>query len=59
MQIKKKDLILPMETRVIDLIYIPDEKYKTIITSTSDGFIRGWKFHNGNWILASQPDNEE
>jgi hypothetical protein len=41
------------------LIYIPDEKYKTIITSTSDGFIRGWKFHNGNWILAGQPDNEE
>lgn len=41
------------------MIYLPDEKYKTIITSTSDGLIRGWKYNNGNWILAGLPDNDE
>ena len=59
LQIKKKDLVLETETRLLDIIYLADQKYKTIITSTSDGLIRGWRYNNGGWVLAGQPDNEE
>jgi WD40 repeat protein len=41
------------------MIYIQDKKYKTLVVSTSDGFVRGWKYHQGAFVRANQPDNEE
>lgn len=39
------------------MIYLDDKKYKTLLVSTSDGYIRGWKFSQNGFVLASQPDN--
>jgi hypothetical protein len=41
------------------MLYIPDKKYKVLVVSTSDGFVKGWKHHQGGFVLATQPDNEE
>ena len=57
LEIKKKDLVLKTDTRILDIVYIPDERYKLLVTSTSDGMVRGWRFNNGSWMLAYQPDN--
>ena len=39
------------------MLYIPDKKYKTLVVSTSDGIVRGWKYQQGSFIKATQPDN--
>jgi hypothetical protein len=39
------------------MIYISDKKYKVLVISTSDGIVRGWKYHQGSFIRATQPDN--
>jgi hypothetical protein len=57
--IRKKDLILPTNVRILDMLYINDKKYKVLVVSTSDGIVRGWKFHQGAFVRANQPDNEE
>ena len=58
MSIRKKDLIIPTNVRILDMIYISDKKYKILVTSTSDGIIRGWKYHQSGFIRATQPDND-
>ena len=30
-----------------------------MLTSTSDGYVRGWKVNHKSFYLANQPDNEE
>lgn len=57
-QIKKKDLVVSTEIRILDMVYLPDEKYKMLVTSTSDGVVRGWKFQSTAFQLAEQPDNQ-
>ena len=39
------------------MIYIGDKKYKILVISTSDGIVRGWKYHQGAFVRAMQPDN--
>jgi WD40 repeat protein len=59
-EIKKKELIVPTGIRVLALLYINDDKYHLLMTATSDGFVRGWKFSTATgFVLATQPDNEE
>lgn len=41
------------------MLYIPDKKYKVLLVSTSDGYVRGWKYSQNGIVLATQPDNEE
>lgn len=58
-EIRKKELIVPTSIRVLDMLYINDDKYHLLVTATSDGFVRGWKFSTATgFVLASQPDNE-
>lgn len=57
--IKKKDLVLPTSIRVLDMLYIPEKKFKVLLVSTSDGYVRGWKHSQNGYVLATQPDNEE
>lgn len=57
--IRKKDLVLPTSVRVLDMLYLPDKKYRLLLVATSDGYVRGWKYTTNGIILASQPDNEE
>ena len=57
--IRKKDLILPTSVRVLDMLYLPDKKYKLLLVATSDGYVRGWKSSQNGIVLATQPDNEE
>lgn len=57
--IRKKDLVIPTEVRVLDMIYLSEKKYKVLLVSTSDGYIRGWKYSQNGFYLANQPDNEE
>jgi hypothetical protein len=45
--------------RVLDMVYLPENKYKMLMVSTSDGFIRGWKYNQNGFTLAMQPDNDE
>lgn len=55
--IRKKDLVIPTEVRVLDMIYLSEKKYQILLVSTSDGFIRGWKHSQNGFYLANQPDN--
>jgi hypothetical protein len=57
--IRKKDLILPTSVRVLDMLYLPDKKYRILLVSTSDGYVRGWKYTQNGVVLSTQPDNEE
>lgn len=57
--IRKKDLVIPTEIRVLDMIYLKEKKYQVLLVSTSDGYIRGWKHSQNGFYLANQPDNEE
>eukprot|EP00919_Chromeraceae_sp_WS-2016_P078440 GHVR01185871.1.p1 GENE.GHVR01185871.1~~GHVR01185871.1.p1 ORF type:complete len:101 (-),score=2.52 GHVR01185871.1:1527-1829(-) len=41
------------------MIYLNEKKYKILLVSTSDGYVRGWKYSQNGFILANQPDNEE
>lgn len=42
------------------MLYINEEKYRLLVTATSDGFVRGWRYSSGvGFTLATQPDNEE
>ena len=56
--IKKKDLVIPTDVRVLDMIYLSEKKYRILLVSTSDGFVRGWKYGQNGFVLANQPDNE-
>ena len=56
---KKKDLEIPTEVRVLDILYLDDRKYQSLLVATSDGFVRGWKHTQNGFVLANQPDNEE
>ena len=57
--IRKKDLVLPTDVRVLDMIYLSEKKYRVLLVSTSDGFVRGWRHSQNGFYLANQPDNEE
>jgi hypothetical protein len=39
------------------MIYLPEKKYKILLVSTSDGYVRGWKNNQNGFYLANQPDN--
>jgi WD40 repeat protein len=41
------------------MLYIGDKKYKILVVSTSDGVVRGWRYHQGAFVRATQPDNDE
>lgn len=55
--IRKKDLVIPTDVRVLDMIYLTEKKYRILLVSTSDGFVRGWKYGQNGFVLANQPDN--
>ena len=57
--IRKKDLVIPTEVRVLDMIYLHESKYRVLLVSTSDGYVRGWKHSQNGYYMANQPDNEE
>jgi hypothetical protein len=56
--IRKKDLVLPTNIRILDILYLAEKKYKVLLVSTSDGYVRGWKYSQNGFIVANQPDNE-
>lgn len=58
-EIKKKDLEIPTEVRVLDILYLNEKKYQIFLVSTSDGYVRGWKYSQNGFVLATQPDNED
>lgn len=56
--LKKKDLILPTNIRILDMVYINDKKYKILVISTSDGIVRGWKSLQGTFVKALLPNHD-
>lgn len=44
---------------ILAILYIPDAKYKVLMTSTNDGYVRGWRYTSTGYVLATQPDNDE
>lgn len=44
---------------MLDILYLSEKKYKILLVSTSDGYVRGWKHTQNGFILATQPDNED
>jgi len=57
--IEKKENLIEQRCALLDVLYIADKKYEVLITSTNDGYIRGWRANNNTWSLAFQPDNDE
>ena len=57
--IEKKENVIERRTKVLDILYISDSKYQVLLTSTNDGYIRGWRYTSNGFVLANQPDNEE
>ena len=53
----RNDLLI-RTTRILDILYIPDPKYNLLLTSTSDGFVKGWRYNQSMFVLATQPDND-
>lgn len=47
------------KTMILDIYYIKDKKYNTLLTSTSDGFVKGWRYTPNGFVLATQPDSED
>jgi len=41
------------------LLYINDPKYQVLLTSSHDGYVRGWRYQSSGFVLANQPDNDE
>lgn len=41
------------------MLYLQQKKYRILLVSTSDGYVRGWKYTQNGIILATQIDNEE
>lgn len=39
----------------LDMIYISSEKYEMLVTSSTDGLIRGWDINGTTPVLAKQP----
>lgn len=59
-EIVKKDLVVAEYRNVIlDMIYINDNKYDMLITSSTDFMIRGWDISSNIPSLARQPENED
>jgi WD40 repeat protein len=56
---QKKNIVIPTETIILDILYISDPKYRILLTSTNDGIIRGWRFQGIGYILALRPENKE
>lgn len=44
----RKDIVVSTDIRLLDMIYLGDTKYKMLITSTSDGIVKGWKFQSNS-----------
>lgn len=57
--IRKKDLVLPTNIRVLDMLYLSEKKYRVLLVATSDGYVRGWKYSQNGFVISTQPDNEE
>ena len=57
--IEKKDNFIERKTKILDILYLPDPKYLILLTSSNDGFVRGWRYTNNGFVLANQPENEE
>ena len=47
------------KTMILDIYYIKEKKYNTLLTSTSDGFVKGWRYTQNGFVLATQPDSED
>ncbi len=45
-------------THILDMEYVDGKKYGLLLTSSSDGYIRGWRLSQKTFVLAHQPDNE-
>jgi hypothetical protein len=41
------------KTMILDIYYIKEAKYNTLLTSTSDGFVKGWRFTPNGFVLAT------
>ncbi|CAD8135461.1 unnamed protein product [Paramecium pentaurelia] len=56
--VKKEDTI-EKKTKILTMLYIDDPKYQVLLTSTHDGYVRGWRYQSSGFVLANQPDNDE
>lgn len=39
------------------MTYLKDKKYQILLTSSNDGFVRGWRYTSNGFVLAVQPNN--
>lgn len=54
----KKDVVVSgYKVSILDMIYIESPKYRMLVTSSSDGFVRGWDIRGATPTLARQPEN--
>lgn len=55
---KKEVVVSGYKVTFLDMIYVSNDKYEMLITSSTDGIIRGWDIHGTVPTLAKQPENE-
>ena len=56
-KIEKKEAVIDRKTIILDMLYIKDKKYQVLLTSSNDGYVRGWRYTSNGFVLAVQPNN--
>lgn len=56
-KIEKKEAVIDRKTIILDMLYIKDKKYQVLLTSSNDGYVRGWRYTSNGFVLAFQPNN--
>jgi len=56
-KIEKKEAVIDRKTIILDMYYIKDKKYQILLTSSNDGYVRGWRYTSNGFVLAMQPNN--
>jgi hypothetical protein len=57
--IETHESVINRKTMILDIHFIKDAKYQVLLTSSNDGYVRGWKLTNDAYKLAQHPDNED
>ena len=56
---KKEVIVADYKIIFLDMIYISNAKYDMLLTSSSDGMVRGWNISGTAPTLSKQPENED
>lgn len=56
---KKQVIVSSYNVTFLDMIYVSNDRYQILLTSSTDGYVRGWDINGNIPVLARQFENEE